>query len=360
MAKKDPPLHLIVPVRYRTKAFIGVVVVVATYELFIGETLTQHHTSCKTKQGRKKKKNMSSNMMMSMMRGGPALSLEEHAQQEKERATLEQKQRQQSLFMAHSEAPVYAMDVINSSGGMREQARFSPYELNGGTVCAVAGPDYVVLAADTRLSSGYEILTRHASKLHKFESSSSASGGGEDGGSRCQAVLASAGCRTDVDQLRSVLDIYMKMYRHNHGRDMNSKSVAQLLSTTLYQKRMFPYYAFNVLAGIDPDTGKGLVYSYDAIGSFECQTYYCTGTGQTALLPLIDNMIGNHNRQVVESGVATNELNEVVLPAAEVVEILKQGFLSAGERDIYTGDAVEIVVLRKDSCETSFFALKAD
>lgn len=42
---------------------------------------------------------------------------------------------------------------------------WSPYVDNAGTVCTVAGPDYAILASDTRLSLGYEIASRNISKI---------------------------------------------------------------------------------------------------------------------------------------------------------------------------------------------------
>ena len=39
------------------------------------------------------------------------------------------------------------------------------YDDNGGTVVAVAGDDYCIVAASTRMSTGYSILTRNKSKI---------------------------------------------------------------------------------------------------------------------------------------------------------------------------------------------------
>jgi len=104
------------------------------------------------------------------------------------------------------------------------------------------------------------------------------------------------------------------------------------------------------LAGID-DEGEGVAFSYDAVGSFERVKYSASGTGQQLMIPLFDNQVGKKN-QVLPS--------KQDLTANEAVELLQDAFTSAGERDIYTGDHVDICKIEAQGVTSIKFDLKED
>ena len=95
---------------------------------------------------------------------------------------------------------------------------FSPYEFNGGTVVGIAGKDFAVIAADTRLSSGYSILSRNVSKANVLNDA---------------CVMATGGCRTDVITLHKNVTTRIHQYRLAHDDDISCTAVAQMLSNTL-------------------------------------------------------------------------------------------------------------------------------
>ncbi len=43
------------------------------------------------------------------------------------------------------------------------------------------------------------------------------------------------------------------MYEDEHHKAMSCGAVAQLLATMLYHRRFFPYYTYNILAGLDKE-----------------------------------------------------------------------------------------------------------
>merc|ERR1712168_1444775 len=104
------------------------------------------------------------------------------------------------------------------------QHRFSPYSFQGGTVVAISGDDFAMIASDTRLSEGFNIHSRNHPKTYRLSN---------------KMVLGSCGFHGDVLTLTRNIETRMKMYHHNHSQEMSIQSVAQMLSTMLYYKRFF-------------------------------------------------------------------------------------------------------------------------
>lgn len=214
---------------------------------------------------------------------------------------------------------------LKAASGEPMQRRFGPYVSNGGTVLGVAGEDFAVIAGDTRMSSGYSILSRDVSKITKLTD---------------HCVLATAGMQAEAATLRKVLDYKITFYDHQHHQEMWTPAVAQMLSNTLYGKRFFPFYTFNVLGGVDQQ-GKGKVYGYDAVGSFESVPYVVTGSGSALITSLLDNQVM----------FKTQSKNFKKLSIEETVDLVKDCFTCAGERDIYTGDSVNIAVITSEGVD---------
>lgn len=203
------------------------------------------------------------------------------------------------------------------------------------SVVAIAGPGYAVIAADTRLSTGYSIHTRNQNKLFKLTDTT---------------VLASTGCWPDTLALTSLVKVRIQMYKDQHGKEMSTTAIAQMLSNLMYNRRFFPYYVSNVLAGLDTD-GSGIVYSYDPIGHCEKTTYRAGGSSGALLQPVLDNQIGQKNMQGIEVG---------PVPLEKASSIIKDTFISASERDIYTGDSVLLNIITKDGIAVEQIQLRKD
>mmetsp|Transcript_24395 Transcript_24395/g.67808 ORF Transcript_24395/g.67808 Transcript_24395/m.67808 type:complete len:251 (-) Transcript_24395:95-847(-) len=227
----------------------------------------------------------------------------------------------------------------NAANGPRNHASWSPYDNNGGTTVAVAGEDYCIIAASVRLSTGYSILTRNSTRAKVLNS---------------KTVLSSSGFQGDFQTLQKLLGTRQVMYQHNHNKPMSCPAMAQLLGNTLYYKRFFPYYTFNLLGGLDND-GKGCVFTYDAIGSYERVGYSCQGSGKDLIQPVLDNQLKAASPLLVPP-----KSSATALPLEDTLDLIKDAFAVAGERDIYTGDAVEIHIVTKDGVRTESMPLKKD
>jgi len=234
----------------------------------------------------------------------------------------------------------------NMHGEVREHRGWSPYMDNGGTVASACGEDYAVITSDTRMSKGYSICTRNRSKCTKLTET---------------CVIASAGMQSDALTLHIILKIRIANYVHSHRKEPSITAIAQMLSTMLYHKRFFPYYTFNVLAGIDSE-GRGASYHYDAIGSFERVPYSTSGSGSSMVLSVLDQHLQGYN--IVDKSPAKpaydHEKHCSKKSKEDMAQLMTDVIHSVAERDIYTGDHYECFVIDATGVHHTTGDLKKD
>ncbi|KAK1938620.1 proteasome A-type and B-type family protein [Babesia divergens] len=202
---------------------------------------------------------------------------------------------------------------------MERHNSFNPYVNNGGTVVAAVWNNCAVIAADTRLSVGYAIHTRNVSKLKKLTQT---------------CVIGTSGMQADMTALHTLLERQIEMYRYTHHKEPGITAIAQLLSTILYSRRFFPYYTFNILCGVD-EQGRGVTCGFDAIGNYGFDSYMAKGTSSSLIMSILDNHLTSKNQQV----------HEEIKSLEELINVVKGAMTSAVERDIYTGDCAEVIVV---------------
>ena len=154
----------------------------------------------------------------------------------------------------------------------------------------------------------------------------------------------------DQITLHKVLLTKIKMYEADMHKTPSIEALAQMLSTTLYYKRFFPYYTFNLLAGVDSE-GKGAVYGYDAIGSFERLDQGAQGSGRSLVQSILDNQVSKNNQLIVDDRAPHVD---------ELKTLCKDAISSACERDIYTGDSATICIISAEGVKFEKMELRKD
>ena len=209
----------------------------------------------------------------------------------------------------------YHPDEVNQIE-QKSSSQFNPYVNNEGTTMAIAGEDYVIVAADKRLSNSYSIVSRDTSKICILTDN---------------IILASSGMYADFIALQRVLKAHIEIYRSKNKKEPTLDNIAQLLSVTLYRKRFFPYYCFTTLSGKNKD-GKFVCFGYDAVGSYEALPNGAQGSGDKLIVPVLDNITERKGK----------------LTEQEAKQLVLESMNGACNRDIHTGDKVEIIILRRD------------
>eukprot|EP01038_Epipyxis_sp_PR26KG_P011328 gene11328-15192_t len=223
--------------------------------------------------------------------------------------------------------------IVNILISIVTSNRFDPYTDNGGTIMAISGKEYIILASDTRLSEQYSIKSRSISRIFQITD---------------DIILCGSGCFSDTIALSKVLKSEAMKYEWNNDKSIHITAMSSLLAFILYQRRLFPYFSFNVIAGFN-SKGNAEIYRYDAVGSYERVQAACCGKGEQMIQPLLDEVTNLEEDSSLWDTSSDNDMFEscnvdnlnVKLDCEQMLNLIIKSFRAAAEREISVGDGIE-------------------
>lgn len=214
----------------------------------------------------------------------------------------------------------------------KQSSNFNPYEFNAGTSLAISTDSTIVIATDTRHCSEMGINSRSQTRIYKLD----------------DFFIVLTGFYADGYDLSVRLQYVIMDYKSRNNRSIKISSLAHLLHNMLYMRRFFPYYSYAMLCGFDSD--EPFIYSYDPVGSYSKTKCRVDGSGGAMIQPILDSLVDGKNWNCDEKAYNCEEIEDLV----------KMVFVSAAERDVNTGDALEMVVLKKGGFERKIMELRKD
>eukprot|EP00933_Yihiella_yeosuensis_P041586 TRINITY_DN3598_c0_g4_i1.p1 TRINITY_DN3598_c0_g4~~TRINITY_DN3598_c0_g4_i1.p1 ORF type:complete len:207 (-),score=33.30 TRINITY_DN3598_c0_g4_i1:146-766(-) len=193
-------------------------------------------------------------------------------------------------------------------------------EYNGSAIVAMAGEGCVAIAADTRHGIR-QLQTVSCNRQKTFQLTD-------------QCYVGLAGLATDVQTMSQLLDFKLKLYSLREERQMEPKTVGNLISSILYEKRFGPYFTEPVVAGLGKDN-KPFMCAFDFIGAMsQAEDFVVSGTSSEQLFGVCESFW--------RPGMNKDELFETV----------SQCILSAVDRDCLAGWGATVTIITKDEIIT--------
>jgi len=188
-----------------------------------------------------------------------------------------------------------------------------PEGYKGTTILGMICKDGVVLASEFRATLGYTIAGRDI-KVYEIES---------------HIGFAGAGAAGDNQALAKILKVETKLFKTRNGRSITVDGGVHLLSSIMYQYKMYPFISFVLLGGIEAD-GMPKLYSLDPYGSVMKDKYTASGSGMQMALGILDDRY--------EEGILIKD----------AIPLAVKAVMAGIKRDVMSGDGVDVITITKD------------
>ncbi|KAK6460876.1 nucleophile aminohydrolase [Scheffersomyces coipomensis] len=192
-----------------------------------------------------------------------------------------------------------------------------PSSINGGSALAMVGKDCIAIACDLRLGNQSLGLSNNFEKLFQFGD---------------KTFLGLTGLATDVITLSETFRFKNNLYELREERSIEPTTLANLVSSTLYEKRFGPYFVGPIVAGLHSKTNKPFICGFDSIGCIDfAKDFIVSGTASDQLYGMCES------------------LYEPNLEPEDLFETISQALLNAVDRDALSGWGAIVYIVTKDN-----------
>jgi len=182
----------------------------------------------------------------------------------------------------------------------------------GATAIGIRGKDFVVLAAEKRMSYGGFVVSHSAKKVYKITD---------------YLGLALAGLFADMQAIVKILAAELSYHELTTGRRMSVRAAAKLLASILYSNKYFPFLSEILVGGIEQD-GKTRLYVMDPVGSLIEDDYAAIGSGAPIAIGVLENGY--------RGDMSVDEAKKLAIAAIR----------AALERDAMSGDGIDVLTIK--------------
>ena len=185
--------------------------------------------------------------------------------------------------------------------------------LKGTTTIGVVCNDGIVLATDTRVTSGFFVAHKRGKKVFQLDDN---------------LAITIAGTVADAQTVVDIIKANARLFRLDKGRPMPVSAAARLTANVLFSARVAPLELQAIIGGIDA-TGPHL-FALDPFGSLTEEKCFSTGSGSP-----------------VAFGVLESEYNER-MSIKEAAPLVVRAVNSAMRRDAGSGDSFDVAIISRE------------
>lgn len=198
-----------------------------------------------------------------------------------------------------------------------------PQWVIGATTIGLVCKDGVILASEKRVSLGHIVMSKAGKKVFRITD---------------RVGAACAGLTSDFQILVRTMVAQSNLYALEMHRDIPVKAVAKLMSNILFSRRMIPLITQTIVAGVDEDGAR--LYALDLLGSLVPDQYAAVGSGARVAIGVLE--ASYKPEMTVKEG------------RALAIKAVK----SASERDVASGEGIDVLTITSKGAEDYFESLK--